>query len=236
MTAAERMAGGAAAFHVAVMAKYPRLGSVKTRLARAIGSAAAAALSRAFILDLHDRLRQERIAQTWAYWPPEAPFAALLPGASCLAQSGTDLGERMRGVLVHLLRAHAIPVVLLGADLPHVDLAVVRRAGEALAAGDDIVLGPAADGGYYLLGVRRDLPEIFRGVRWGGPDVYAQTYARCRALGVTPLVLPEAFDVDEGADLERLTALLAREVVCLPHTRAALARFRLSRPSTYRPE
>ena len=228
-TRTEAPAGGDAAFQVVVMAKYPAPGAVKTRLARRMGAEAAAELSGAFMRDLEARLEGAGIDAIWAVWPPEAPLQSMLPGARLLPQEGADLGERMAGVVQRLLREEGRPVILLGADVPHVDIAVVRAAGAMLVRGDaEVVLGPTDDGGYYLLGLRQFVSAVFRAIDWGSPGVCAETRARLATLGVRYRLLERSFDVDEPADLVRLMRLMQAGTIALPHTAAALARTRVS--------
>jgi hypothetical protein len=217
------------------MAKYPRVGAVKTRLAHTLGPEAAAALSRAFIVDLDRRLRAEVLAPIWAYTPGDAPFGALVPQAQLIVQPPGDLGARMLGVVGALQAERPGPIVVLGADVPHVDVAVIRRAAAALAGGAELVIGPTRDGGYYLLGLRAPYAALFHGMPWGGASVYAETRARAQRLGLDPVTLPETFDVDEAADLVRLAALLANGAVSLPDTAAVLAGLGISSPSRCRP-
>jgi rSAM/selenodomain-associated transferase 1 len=204
------------------MAKHPEPGRVKTRLAARLGPARACALYRAFVLDLADRLVALPYAVTWAYWPPAAPFAALLPAARCRAQRGADLGERMANAVGDALAEAPGPVLVIGGDAPHVPAARLADAASALAAGADVVLGPADDGGYYLIGLRSPAPRLFRGIAWGTSRVLADTVARVGTLR-THLLLP-SFDVDEPEDLARLAAVLARGDVVLPRTAALLPR------------
>lgn len=206
------------------MAKHPAVGRVKTRLAAAFGAAAACTLYRAFVEDLAARLARLPYPVTWAYWPPDAPFAALLPAARCRPQEGADLGARMAHALTATFAAGPGPVLVIGADVPHVPDAALGEADEALGQGVDCVLGPALDGGYYLIGVRAAQPALFTGIAWGGPTVLAETRARAAGMGLRTHLLPPTFDVDEPADVERLAALLAREPLALPRTRAVLAR------------
>jgi len=100
------------------MARHPVPGRVKTRLARSIGSAAACALQRAFILDLADRLHGLPYRVTWAYAPASAPFRRLLPGARCRPQRGRDLGARMQHAIHVELRDAGARVVVIGSDVP----------------------------------------------------------------------------------------------------------------------
>jgi rSAM/selenodomain-associated transferase 1 len=202
---------------------------VKSRLAAAIGAEAAADLYRAFVLDLAERLHDAGIEPLWAVWPAGAAFERVLPGARRCDQEGRDLGERMAAVARRVLAGRAAGVVFLGADVPHVDVDAVRAAMHTLRARThEVVLGPADDGGYYLLGLCRFIGPLFHGIEWGGPHVLASTTAQLAALGVAYHTTAPCFDVDEQADLVRLAALVRRGAVALPHTAAALVRAGLS--------
>lgn len=213
----------AAAPRLVVMARYPTPGRVKTRLAATVGAQAACVLYRAFILDLAARLRPLPYDVAWAYWPPGAPFADLVPGFRCRAQEGPDLGGRLAGALDAELARGPGPVLAIGADAPHVAAAVLAEAAGALAGPADVVLGPAADGGYYLIGLRAPAPALFTDIAWGTDAVLAETRRRAARAGLVVHLLPSEFDVDEAADLRRLRALLARGDVALPATAEVLA-------------
>jgi uncharacterized protein len=200
-----------------VMAKHPAPGRVKTRLAATLGAERACALYRAFVLDLAERLDALPYDVTWAYWPRAAPFAKLLPRARCRPQRGADLGDRMANAVAEC----GGPVVVIGADTPHVPAARLEEAVQALAGAADLVLGPADDGGYYLIGLRAPTRAVFAGVAWGTSRVLAETLAR--AGGLRTLLLEPCFDVDTPADLVRLSDVLARGDVTLPRTGALLA-------------
>jgi hypothetical protein len=205
------------------MARYPEPGRVKTRLAAALGDDAACTLYRAFVLDLAERLERLPYAVTWSYWPATAPFPALLPGARCRRQEGADLGARMAHALHAALAEAGGPVLVIGADVPHVSAASLAEAAAALAGGVDVVLGPAHDGGYYLIGLRAPAPTLFHGVAWGSAGVLAATCERAAAAGLRTHLLAPDFDLDEVADLDRLRGLLARGDVDLPRTARLLA-------------
>ena len=205
------------------MAKHPVPGRVKTRLAAALGADTACALYRAFVLDLAERLGGLPYAVTWAYTPPDAPFAELLPGARCRPQHGRDLGERLAAAIADELAEGPGPVLAIGADAPHVPAAPLAEAAAALAGRADVVLGPAADGGYYLIGLRRPAPGLFAGIAWSTAGVLEATRARAEAAGLAVHLLPPGFDIDEVVDLVRLRALLARGEVRLPRTTEVLA-------------
>lgn len=209
------------------MAKHPAPGRVKTRLSTAIGPAAAAELSRTFILDLADRLRSLPIEVSWAYWPPAAPFRQLVRTAACRPQRGRDLGARMRNAMARAFAGGADRVLVVGADVPHVAAAEITRACAALGDGADVVLGPAHDGGYYLLGARGPVPALLRAMPWGSAEVFALTIARARALGLRIALLEPTFDVDQPADLLALAAMIARGEAHLPRTARLLARLGL---------
>jgi len=204
------------------MARYPARGRVKSRLAATLGAARACALYRAFILDLAARLARLPYDVCWAYWPPHAPFARLVPGARYRPQRGADLGARMANAIAAEMRAGRGPVLVIGADAPHVPATSLARAASALRAGADLVLGPARDGGYYLIALRAPAPALFRDVAWGTRDVLRVTRARAATLALRTRLLSPTFDVDEAPDLGRLRAELARGRVRLPRTAALL--------------
>src|SRR5436309_13637195 len=205
------------------MARHPVAGRVKTRLAAVLGADVACALYRAFVLDLAARLGALPYAVTWAHTPPDAPFAELLPGARCRPQRGRDLGERLAAAFADEFASGPGPVLAIGADAPHIPAAALAEAATALARGADVVLGPAADGGYYLIGLRDPAPGLFAGIAWGTAGVLEATLARAGGAGLAAHLLAPGFDVDEVADLARLATLLARGDVRLPRTTGVLA-------------
>jgi rSAM/selenodomain-associated transferase 1 len=204
-----------------VMARHPEPGRVKTRLAAVLGDDRACALHRAFVLDLADRLASLPYEVTWAHTPTEAPFPALLPHARCVPQVGGDLGARMAHAVAAAFAEDTRPVLVIGADVPHVPATSLAEAAEMAAT--RVVLGPAEDGGYYLIGLARPIPELFRDVPWGSDAVLETTRGRARGLGLATHMLPPMFDIDEPPDLDRLRGLLHEGVVLLPRTAALLA-------------
>jgi rSAM/selenodomain-associated transferase 1 len=208
---------------VIVMAKYPAVGSVKTRLAAQIGAEAACRLYAAFVGDLADRLAATRLPVCWAVWPPEAPFAALVPGQRCIPQAGRDLGERLDAAIRACAAVSPLPVIAIGVDAPQLDPARLLEAAAVLADAADVVLGPATDGGYYLIGLRMPCAALFEGIDWGSSSVLEATLARAQAAHLRVHLLAETFDVDDTAGLAALRALIDRGLVELPRTAAALA-------------
>jgi len=200
--------------------KPAREGRVKTRLIGDLTAAQAAALHAAFLEDLLDRLREGefelRIA--WALEPGEEIPAGEWPG---LRQEGSDLGERLYRAL-HDTGAGA--VAALGSDHPTLPLEIVHRAFEAIESGADVVLGPAEDGGYYLIALRAAAvtPRLFAEIAWSTDQVLAATLDRGRELGLTVELLPAASDVDTPEDLRRLAERMAKDDLGCPRTRALL--------------
>ena len=209
--------------HCLVLFTKPAIpGRVKTRLIGELSADEAARLHAAFVDDLVERLGggpyDLRIA--WALESGDALPVMKTPG---MRQEGNDLGERLfRG-----LRACAPgrgAVAAIGSDHPDLPAARVEEAFERLAEGASVVLGPADDGGYYLIALPVDLVrrEIFEGIDWSTPRVLEQTVARCRSLGLEPSLLEPWADVDRPADLRRLAASMAGSGGACPRTRELL--------------
>lgn len=211
---------------VAVMAKVPRPGAVKTRLAGALGSEVACELYRAFVQDLDERLVVLGLPVLWYHWPDDATFARLVPGARVIVpQRGADLGERMAAAFDDAFARALSPTVMLGADVPHVPTGKISEAIGRLQSGAELVLGPAADGGYYLVGLRAPAPALFRDMPWGSDGVYRATRERGEAYGMNVATLTPWFDLDEVGDLHTLARLLERDPgIGLWRTRAGLVR------------
>src|SRR5262249_5144040 len=127
--------------------------------------------------------------------------------AALVDQEQGNLGARMARVLSAYAPAGAL---LIGTDTPSLPGSVLRRAA-ALVRRNDVVLGPSLDGGYYLVGIHGAIPDMFRGIRWGGPRVLQQTLARLAKLGIQPALAPAWYDVDRWGDL----MVLAEQLRCL---------------------
>ncbi len=193
-----------------VFAKRPRAGDVKTRLAAETSPDWAVEVAAAFLGDLLDRLTAVEARRVLAFAPADTEpyFAELVRGRFALTpQQDGDLGRRMAAFFQQQLEAGAGSVVLVGTDSPTLPLDLIGQAFAELQ-GADVVLGPAADGGYYLIGCARRVPPLFDGVAWGGPHVLLETVERlpadCRVA-----VLPPWYDVDTLADWWALRGHLA---------------------------
>ncbi|MBI3025026.1 MAG: TIGR04282 family arsenosugar biosynthesis glycosyltransferase [Candidatus Tectomicrobia bacterium] len=205
-----------------LFARPPLPGRAKTRLAPALGAGRAAGLYRAFLLDaaalartLHEARPGLRLVAEWALEPGEdaaaLPLSEWLPGPFLHhPQSGRDLGERMAGALERAL-AGGGAAVLIGTDFPDLPPGIPLRALEALAApnppGDAplrAAIGPAEDGGYYLIGLNAPKPELFEAIAWGTDEVFMSTMLKLQGLKTGITVLERWRDVDSPADLEAL--------------------------------
>jgi len=201
--------------------KPARPGRVKTRLIGDLTAGQAAELHQAFCDDLLSRLRGGAFVLRVA-WALEAGEALPAGGDDAVRQRGADLGERLFGGLRDAAREHE-RVAAVGSDHPDLPLARVEEAFAALATAD-VVLGPAADGGYYLIALRAAAvrPELFAGVAWSSDRVLAETLDRCRGLGLRVRQLEPAADVDTPRDLRRLAARIAAGEAECPRTAALL--------------
>ena len=194
---------------IAVFARAPVAGEVKTRLIPRLGTEGAAAFQHALI----GRTLSTAVAadlgpvSLWCSPDCEHPaFTAYAKGfeVALCPQRGADLGARMLAAFLHLCRErHAI---LIGTDCPALTADDLRKAAEALARGHDAVLMPAEDGGYALVGLRRPTASLFAAMPWGSDRVIAETRLRLRRARLTWQELPVSWDVDRPEDLDRLEA------------------------------
>jgi rSAM/selenodomain-associated transferase 1 len=208
---------------VAVFARAPRPGHTKTRLIPALGAEGAAALYRAFLADTVRTAAKLEGATVELWAASEAdrePLAELHPDAPVRLQPRGDLGERMEAAMADALSRHDKALVV-GSDVPTLP---ARRLGAAVAALEeaDVVLGPAADGGYYLVGARGWALAFGRGVRWSTRHALTDTLAAARAAGRRPTLLAPWYDVDTPEDLRLLRAHLAVRRDAAPATAAAI--------------
>ena len=212
--------------HLLLFTKPARPGRVKTRLIGELTAEEAARLHGAFLGDLLDRLREGDFELTlaWALEPDEEMPAGPVPG---VRQRGSDLGDRL---YFALSEAGGGIVAAVGSDHPTLSLEMVHRAfatledSEAGADIADIVLGPADDGGYYLIALRAGAvsPRLFADIAWSTGQVLPATLERCRELGLRLELLPAASDVDTPEDLRRLAAGMATSDLGCPRTRDLL--------------
>lgn len=189
---------------VIMFAKAPRRGYVKTRLSADVGRARALEVYRQVGAQVAAGVARRYPLTVW-YDPPDAEreMRVWLGELEFHAQEGDDLGARMAHAFrVHLGRGDA-PVVAIGADAPDVDAETIAQACRHLETAD-VVLGPALDGGYYLIGLREKADSLFRGIPWGSPRVMAVTLAACERVQLAVRQLGALRDIDTGGDLAAL--------------------------------
>ena len=188
--------------------KEPHQGRVKSRIAAVLGEQTARALYQCFVLDELDTIDRTDLRRTIFVHPPEAvpSVSAWLAGRGrFLPQIGADLGARMEQAFRAIFAEGAPRAVLIGSDLPDLPASLLEEAMTALDR-SDAVIGPAQDGGYYLIGFRseRFLAEPFRGITWSAADVLERTREILEAAGRSSHVLPLWRDMDTVEDLRSL--------------------------------
>ncbi|MGH8579465.1 MAG: TIGR04282 family arsenosugar biosynthesis glycosyltransferase [Gammaproteobacteria bacterium] len=190
-----------------VFAKAPIAGRVKTRLIPATGPGKAAALHVAMVLrTLHTAQRSEfDTIELWCHPRAQHPFFRLCRrrfGVVLKTQHGQNLGARIVHAVSDALKRYRRAVVI-GTDCPELCVRDLKQAWQWLNGPYGAVLGPCEDGGYFLIGLRRLLPELFRDMAWGGSEVLETTRLRLGRLGVPWAELPLRWDLDRPQDLAR---------------------------------
>jgi rSAM/selenodomain-associated transferase 2/rSAM/selenodomain-associated transferase 1 len=213
-----------------VMARAPSDQRGKSRLMRDI-SGDHLELRRAILLDTLDAVTRVRRADLFvAFEPAEAfsEFQSLTAGAvSLIPQRGDALGDRMRNVFADVFGRGYSKVVIVGSDLPTLPAAYVAEALERLhSQRNDVVIGPATDGGYYLIGLHALPSELFESIPWSTPEVLGATLETARQLRLSVSVTPQWYDVDDVDGLRRVMC----ETAAAPRTRAWAA----SHPDLFR--
>lgn len=194
--------------HLLVFSRYPEPGKTKTRLIPALGAEGAARAQRHMtertlaIAREVQLARGTRVVLCYAGGTPELMSAWLGDDVFCQPQQGDDLGDRLHAAFAGAFAAGAARTIAIGIDCLDLDAQLLTLAFEQL--GDrELVLGPAEDGGYYLIGLQRLYPELFRGIDWGTAAVFAQTNAIAVSLGLEASLLPVLADIDRPEDLQR---------------------------------
>jgi len=192
-----------------VFAKWPEPGQVKTRLAEVLGPDKAAKAAQAFLLDTLERvthLKNVATRHVIAYAPDEAQahFTALVKGSFELRPQGDgDLGRRLSEFLHAEVADGADGIVVLGTDSPNLPIEYIDKAFTELHRAD-LVLGPATDGGLYLLACGKPVPPVFEGVSWGKSRVLDEVVARLPMGGWRLKLLPPWYDIDTPEDWNML--------------------------------
>lgn len=195
-----------------VVAKQPAAGQTKTRLCPPLTGKTAAALYECFLRDTIAIMRATPdVGRGIVYLPADAAdyFRQLAPDFTLTSQVGADLGERLDHALTTALTQGASAAVIMDSDSPTLPVAYLSAAFTHLQEGADVVLGPCDDGGYYLIGLRHPQPRLLREVPMSTPTVLRDTLTIANELGLRVALLSTWYDVDTGAELQRLRRELA---------------------------
>jgi len=189
-----------------IFTRYPQAGKTKTRLIPALGEEGAAQLQkklteytlkeadqltvniRVYFSDGNENLMANWLGNSYQYY----------------RQSNGNLGDRLIAALEESFTKEIEKIVIIGIDCPDLNADLIQQAFQALSI-QDLVLGKAEDGGYYLIGLRGFYPELFQGIDWGTHLVLEQTVASAEAIGLTMSYLPMLNDIDTPEDLEKVT-------------------------------
>lgn len=190
-----------------IFVKYPEPGKVKTRLAAMIGAELAAQLYQEFAQQTFKLAQNCAIAARFATFTPaekERDFKMLFPGPWHWfpQENSPDLGIRLQHAIQHVQHQGHSRVITIGTDSPSLPAEYLDQAADALLH-HDLVLGPASDGGYYLIGLKSAPPELFTGIAWSTEHVFNQTLQRAQELRLSTQLLPVWYDVDDLATLRR---------------------------------
>jgi rSAM/selenodomain-associated transferase 1 len=201
---------------VGIFCKTPSAGRSKTRLSPPLRREECSLLSACFIRDLaatvHDIARNDTAAPYAVYTPAgtEQTLRALLPASfRLLLQPEADFGARPRQAAADLIAAGHAGAILVNADSPTLPASILRAAVGAVRSGDVVVLGPAIDGGYTLIGLSRPHARLFEDIPWSTPQVHRCTVERAAEIGVPVVNLPCWYDVDDEGTLRLLLSELA---------------------------
>ena len=197
---------------LAIMLKAPRPGRVKTRLASRYGARGATRIYRQLVEDTYARMRAVNgldvfLSVSPGRWDPLFARAPVDHMERILVQGPGDLGARMQSLCRRLLGRYQ-GVILIGGDCPDLGADLVDETVSRLRR-HDVVIGPAVDGGYYLIGLRRDLPGLFAGIDWGSARVLRQTLRWLDRYHVQAFLLPLLTDIDEPQDVRAWKRLRA---------------------------
>lgn len=191
-----------------VFARAPVPGQTKTRLIPALGAEAAAEMHRRLLYNTLRAASRSGFAEIQLWCAPDIDDPVLQAcgrefSASLYLQEGDDLGMRMHNALAHALKQSPYAVIV-GSDCPLLTPEILDQARAALIGGDDAVLGPCEDGGYYLIGARRADYDLFRDIDWGTGNVLEKTRANLTALVWSWLETDQLWDMDTIEDLQKL--------------------------------
>ncbi len=187
--------------HLILFARWPEPGHTKTRLIPALGAAGAAKLAKQLTEQAAQQIRALHCPATVHGTGFDADRISQWLGMPCVLQVEGDLGARMHAAITKAYATGSTRIILAGSDCPGLSTAILAQGFDALQ-NHDVVLGPAADGGYYLIGMREPQPQLFAQMHWSHARVLADTLTRLDDL--SHFLLPMLHDIDTPADLAYL--------------------------------
>jgi rSAM/selenodomain-associated transferase 1 len=185
--------------------KYPERGRVKTRIAASFGDAFAFGLYVSFLKDIlamSDSVKADKIIVTDVHGDVPPDLLDMGTGYRTIRQKGEDIGVRMLNAFLQIFDMGYCRAVLIGGDSPDLPAELIQRSLNSLIT-HDAVLGKSVDGGYYLIGLKKEtcLAEFFRGIQWSTPSVFQETVFKMIESGMSIYLLPEWNDIDDKDDL-----------------------------------
>ena len=188
-----------------VFARSPIVGRVKSRLTTLLSPQEAADLYKAFLIDSLKQYSMLKVAVR-LYMADELPIMIPRFGATVHQQFGLELGPRMRHAFTETAAVGFNKIVIIGTDHPTLPTSYIQNAFDALSEMPSVSIGPAEDGGYYLLGMYPFIHGLFDGITFGKSDVYAKTLCKAYQTDANVVELPQWYDIDRPSDLKRLAA------------------------------
>ncbi len=200
-----------------IFAKSPVAGQVKTRLIPSIGREKATNLYRELLARTLDTAVKTQFTdiQLWISGNIRHRYFSGFKNRNNFKfyqQEGKDLGQRMFNAFDSVLKKHPY-AILIGSDCPSLLNSDLKRAMTLLKNGKELVLGPAKDGGYYLIGLRKNNFKLFSEIKWGGESVFSETYSRAKKMKLDIELLSEKRDVDRASDLYSYFRMKRKEII-----------------------
>jgi rSAM/selenodomain-associated transferase 1 len=196
---------------IVIMAREPEPHKVKTRLTPPLDPVTASKIYHGFLMDKIEQVEGIKEADHFVAYTPESSryfFESIIPpDFTLLPQKGKDLGERLANICDTLFENGYVKIVMMDSDTPNLPSSYITDGLESLKK-TDLVLGPCEDGGYYLIGLSSNMPQIFQGIPWSTSNVTEVTMRKAQALGKKIFLLEKWYDVDTISDLRRLKSEL----------------------------
>ncbi len=191
-------------YRLIIFTRYPEPGKTKTRLIPALGAEGAAELQRQLtehtVIEARKLLKEISIAIYYTGSPQKVMESWLGNDLNYFPQSSGDLGNRMKSAFTESFELEFSRVVIIGIDCPDLNIEIIRKGFESLDK-NDLVLGEASDGGYYLIGLEKVIPELFQNISWGTNEVLSKTKIIAQQLKLNTVILPVLSDIDRPEDL-----------------------------------